>query len=101
MTELSTYGLYLSALLFSTGLLIAIIKQNSIFVLIGLELILNAANLNLVIFSANDPSLQGQVMGIFVVVVGACEAATALAILLLVYRHYKSSNIKDFNRLKY
>ena len=101
MTELMTYGAYLSAGLFGTGLLIAVIKQNAIFVLIGLELILNAANLNLVIFSTNDPSLQGQIAGIFIVVVGACEAATALAILLLVYKQYNSSNVKDLNRLKY
>jgi NADH-quinone oxidoreductase subunit K len=81
--------------------LIAIIKQSTIFVLIGMELILNAANLNLVIFSAGDPSLQGQMMGLFVVVVAAAEAATGLAILLLVYRQYHSSNVKDFNRMKY
>ena len=101
MTALTTYGLYLSVLLFCGGLLIAVIRQNTLFVLIGMELILNAANLNLVIFSAGDPSMQGQVMGIFVMVIGACEAATALAILLLVYKHYHSANIKDYNRLKY
>ena len=101
MIDLATYGILLSMLLFLTGLLIAVIKQNTIFVLIGLELILNAANLNLVIFSSQHGSLHGQMMGIFVVVVGACEAATALAILLLVYKHYQSANIKDFNRLKY
>lgn len=101
MNQLMTYGLYLSVFLVSAGLLIAIIKQNTIAVLIGMELILNAANLNLVIFSSNDPDMKGQIMGIFVVVVAAAEAATALAILLLIYKRYHSSNIKDFNRLKY
>jgi NADH:ubiquinone oxidoreductase subunit K len=101
MSSLTTYGLYLSIFLLSSGLVIAIIKQNTIGVLIGMELILNAANLNLVIFSSHDPSMQGQIMGLFVVVVAAAEAATALAILLLLYKRYHSSNIKDFNHLKY
>ena len=101
MIDFTMYGFYLSIFLFCAGLLIAIIKQNTVFVLIGMELILNAANLNLVIFSMDDPSMQGQIMGIFVAVVAAAEAATALAILLMVYKKYQSANIKDLNRLKY
>ncbi|MFY0686740.1 MAG: NADH-quinone oxidoreductase subunit NuoK [Cyclobacteriaceae bacterium] len=96
-----TYGLYLAAFVFAMGLLIIIIKKNAIFVLIGIELILNAANLNLILFAANDPSINGQVFGVFVVVLAAAEAAVALAILLHVFRYYKSSNLDQLNRLRY
>jgi NADH-quinone oxidoreductase subunit K len=60
MTDIPViYFLWVSAFLFAMGLTILLLKKNTIFVLMGIELILNAANLNLVAFSKNDPSMQG------------------------------------------
>lgn len=96
-----TYYLYLSAFLFSAGLLIVIIKKNAVFVLIGIELMLNAANLNLAAFSANDPEMNGQIFTLFSVVLAAAEATIALAILLTIYRKYDSSDLDDLTELKH
>jgi NADH-quinone oxidoreductase subunit K len=76
-----------------------IIKRNAIFVLIGVELILNAANFNLIIFSANDSVLQGQIFTIFTIVIAAAEATVALAILLNIYRQYATTEMDELNKL--
>lgn len=101
MTQIPlTYFLILSAFLLCSGLLIVLIKKNTVFVLIGIELMLNAANLNLVAFSRFDPNLSGQVFSIFSVVIAAAEAAIALAILLNIYKQYDTSDLDDLNTLK-
>ena len=88
------YYLLLSAFLFCLGIVIIITKRNIIVVLMGIELILNAANINLVAFSQFDPErLQGQVFALFVMVIAAAEAAVALAIIIQVYRHFKTANL--------
>lgn len=93
--------LILSALLFCIGLIIVIIKKNAIVVLMGIELILNAANINLVAFSHYDPGLiQGQVFSLFAIVIAAAEAAVAMAIVFKVYNFYKTSNISEVDDLK-
>lgn len=96
-----TYYLYLSAFLFCAGLLIVLIKKNAVFVLIGIELMLNAGNINLVAFSRFDPSLGGQMFAIFSVVLAAAEAAIALAILLNIYWSYHSSDLDDLTELRH
>jgi NADH:ubiquinone oxidoreductase subunit K len=93
------YYLYLGAFLFSTGLFIAITKRNVIFVLIGIELILNGANLVLASFSAFDPQINGQIFAIFSVVLTVCEVSIALAILLNVFQYYKSSNLDELKEV--
>lgn len=95
-----TYYLILSAFLLCSGLLIVLIKKNAVFVLIGIELMLNAANLNLVAFSKFDPALDGQIFAIFSVVIAAAEAAIALAILLNIYKAYDTSDLDDLNTLE-
>ena len=95
-----THYLVVAAFLFCSGLFIALVKKNAIFVLIGIELMLNAANINLVAFSRFDPSLDGQIFAIFSVVIAAAEAAIALSILLNIYKHYQSSDLDDLNTLK-
>jgi len=101
MTQIPlTYYLILSAFLLCSGLLIVLIKKNAVFVLIGIELMLNAANLNLVAFSKFDPDLNGQVFAVFSVVIAAAEAAIALAILLNIYKTYDSSDLDDLNTLE-
>ncbi|MEO1053802.1 MAG: NADH-quinone oxidoreductase subunit NuoK [Bacteroidota bacterium] len=93
--------LILSALLFCIGVVAIITKKNVIVVLMGIELILNAANINLVAFSQYDHvQIQGQVLTLFVIVVAAAEAAVALAIILRVYAHYQSVNIDEIKDLK-
>ncbi|RED91890.1 NADH-quinone oxidoreductase subunit NuoK [Marinoscillum furvescens] len=96
-----TYYLVVAAFLLCAGLLIVLTKKNAIMVLIGIELMLNAANLNLVAFSRNDPQLNGQVFAIFSVVLAAAEVAIALAILLNIYRKYNSSDLDDLNTLEH
>jgi len=93
--------LYLAAFLFCTGLVIVIVKRNAIMVLLGIELMLNASNLNLVAFNQQHPSAwHGQVFALFVIIVAVCEAAVGLAIVLQVYRYYHSSVPDEIAELK-
>ena len=88
--------LLLSAVLFSIGILAVITKRHAVVVLMGIELIFNAANLNLVAFSRHDPLLlQGQLFSLFVMVVAAAEAAVALAIVLRVYQYFRTANLNQ------
>ncbi|MFY7888497.1 MAG: NADH-quinone oxidoreductase subunit NuoK [Spirosomataceae bacterium] len=100
MTTYISYYLITSALLFSIGLGIVVTKRNIIMVLMGIELMLNAVNLNLVAFSKNDPSLQGQLFAIFVIVVAASEVVVALSIVLKAYEHFKTVNLDEISELK-
>ena len=95
--QLTPYYLYLAALLFSAGVFVILTKRNFVFILIGIELILNAANLFLATFSQVDPRLNGQIFAIFSVVLTVCEVAIALAILLNVY---KRSKVSDLDQLQ-
>lgn len=93
--------LYLGAFLFCTGLAIVIIKRNAIMVLIGIELMLNASNLNLVALNQQHGSSQdGHVFALFVIIVAVCEAAVGLAIVLSVYRHFHTSVPDEIAELK-
>ena len=97
MTDIPViYFLWVSAFLFATGLAILLLKKNTIFVLMGIELILNAANLNLIAFSRGDDQNQGLMLGLFVLVIGVCEMSIALAIILQVYRRFKKIDIDQF-----
>jgi len=91
----------LSAFLFSIGLMIIIIKQNAIMMLLGIELLLNAANLNLITFNTLQPQVySGQMFSLFVIVIAVSEAAVGLAIILRVYKYYQSSVPDEINELK-
>ncbi|MEO7992220.1 MAG: NADH-quinone oxidoreductase subunit NuoK [Chryseolinea sp.] len=93
--------LYLGALLFSVGLIIIITKRNAIMVLLGIELMLNASNLNLVAFNQLNPStLDGQFFTLFVIIVAVSEAAVGLALVLRVYHDYKTSIPDELHELK-
>jgi NADH:ubiquinone oxidoreductase subunit K len=93
--------LILAAALFSIGLIIVITKKNVIMVLMGIELLLNAANINFIAFSRYDPVyLRGQVFSVFIIVIAAAEAAIALAIIMKVFARFRSLDLNDINRLK-
>lgn len=93
--------LFIAAALFSIGMMIVITKKNVIVVLMGIELILNSANINLVAFSQYDGRLlQGNMFALFIIVIAAAEAAVALAIILKVYHHFRTANLDEINQLK-
>jgi len=93
--------LILSAMLFSTGVLAVTLRRNAIGVLIGIELMLNAANINLVAFSRYlGNHVDGAVFAIFVVMLAAAEAAIAIAIVLNVFHHAASISVDDYTELK-
>ena len=93
--------LWLGAFLFCAGLMVIITKRNAIMVLLGIELMLNASNLNIVAFNQLHPAhLSGQVFALFVIIVAVCEAAVGLAIVLRVYQHYQTSVPDEVTDLK-
>ncbi|MTI19849.1 NADH-quinone oxidoreductase subunit NuoK [Fulvivirga sp. RKSG066] len=94
------YYYILSALLFSIGLMVCITKKNAIVVLMGIELMLNAANINFVAMSMTDTKVAGQFFALFVIVVAAAEAAVALAIVIKLYNHFKTVDLDRINQLK-
>ena len=101
-TPLTGY-LLLSALLFAIGLGGALTRRNSIIVLIGIELMLNAANLNFIAFwryGPNPEALTGILFTIFSIGIAAAEAAVGLALILSIYRHYKSADVDQINSMK-
>lgn len=102
MTPLSCYVIF-SALLFSIGLAGALTRRNAILVLIGIELMLNAANLNFIAFwrySTNQDEMTGLMFVIFSIAVAAAEAAVGLAIIIAIYRHYRTTQVEAVDRLK-
>jgi NADH-quinone oxidoreductase subunit K len=95
--------LLLSALLFSIGLAGALMRRNAIVVLIGIELMLNAANLNFIAFwryGPNPEALTGLMFVIFSIGVAAAEAAVGLALIIALYRHTKTTNIDQVNSMR-
>jgi NADH:ubiquinone oxidoreductase subunit K len=102
MTPLQSY-LLLSALLFAIGLAGAVTRRNAILVLIGIELMLNAANLNFIAFwrfGPNPEALTGVMFVIFSIAIAAAEAAVGLALIIALYRHYKTVNLDEVRNLK-
>jgi NADH-quinone oxidoreductase subunit K len=93
--------LVVSALLFSLGIMAVLTRKNAVNVLMGIELILNSANLNLVAFSRfASANLSGQVFAVFVIIIAAAEAAVALAIVLSMYRLLRTVNLDQADTLK-
>jgi NADH-quinone oxidoreductase subunit K len=93
--------LILSGLLFAFGIFAILTRRNAIMVLMGVELVLNAANINFVAFSRYvTTSLDGNVAAIFVIILAAAEAAIALAIVLNIYQTFNTINVDDINKLK-
>ena len=102
MISASSY-LLISALLFSIGLAGVLTRRNAILVLVGIELMLNAANLNFIAFWRYGPNPEAQTGTMFVIFsigVAAAEAAVGLALILSINKHYKTINLDRINLMK-
>jgi NADH-quinone oxidoreductase subunit K len=96
-----THYLVVSGILFSLGIFAVITRRNAILVLMGIELILNSANVNFIAFSRyGGVNLDGQMAAIFVIILAAAEAAVALAIVLNIYKNFHTVNVDEINKMK-
>ncbi len=96
-----THFLVLSAVLLVLGIFTMLTRRNAIAVLMGIELILNAANINFVAFTRYGAiNLGGQAIALFVIVMAACEAAVALAIVLNLFKRQGSINVRQADQLR-
>ncbi len=103
MTPTLQSFLIISAALFCVGLLAALSRRHAIFILIGIEMMLAAAGINFVAFwrfgaSAVPPT--GVMITIFAIAIAAAEAAVGLALVIAVYRHYRTTNVDQIDQLK-
>lgn len=97
------YFLLLSALLFAIGMAGALTRRNAIVVLVGIELMLNAANLNFIAFwryGTRPEALTGVMFVIFSIAIAAAEAAVGLALIIAVYRHYRAVQLDRLEGMK-
>jgi NADH:ubiquinone oxidoreductase subunit K len=93
--------LIFSALLFSTGVYGVLARRNAVLVLMSIELMLNAVNINLVAFAQHLQDVGGQVFALFVITVAAAEVGIGLAIVILIYRNRETINVDEVNLLKW
>ena len=98
-----THYLVVSALLFSLGLFAVVTRRNTVAILMGVELMLNAANINLVAFNkyAAPGAMQGQIFALIVITLAACEAAVGLALVLAAYRTLETVYVDEINLMKW
>jgi NADH-quinone oxidoreductase subunit K len=103
MTPTLQLFLVISATLFCIGLLAVLSRRHAIFILIGIELMLAAANLNFIAFWRFSPQPQpptGVMIAIFSIAIAAAEAVVGLAMVISVYRHYRTTDVDQFDQLK-
>ena len=100
MDQLNTY-LYIAAILFTIGVFGVMTRRNGIAVLMGVELILNAANINFVAFSRfGGMNFDGHIFGLLIIVLAAAEAAVALAIVINIYNNLSTINVDEASMIK-
>ena len=93
--------LVVSSILFGLGIFGIVTRKNAVMVLMGIELILNSANINFIAFAKyGNFGYQGQIMALFVIVLAAAEAAIALAIVLNIYKTFSNVNVDEIDTLK-
>jgi len=92
--------LFLGAFLFCTGIYGVLARKNAVLVLMSIELILNAVNINLVAFGAFRSNVAGQVFALFVVAIAAAEVGVGLAIVLIIYRNKRSVDLTEVDLMK-
>ena len=102
MVGLNHY-LILSTILFCIGIFGVLTRRNAIGILMSIELMFNAVNINFVAFSkfVTPGEFVGQIFAIFVIAIAAAEATVGLAIVLLIYRNFKGINVDDINMMKW
>ena len=98
--DLTTMSLALSAILFTIGVIGVIVRRNAIILFLCIELMLNAVNLAFVAFS-RSVGIDGQIFVFFVMTVAAAEAAVGLALVIAIFRHSESVDMKNFNLLRW
>lgn len=99
-TSLHSY-LIIAAVLFSLGAYAIVSRRNAVSVLMGIELVLNATNVNLVAFSRfSAADLRGQLFAVFVIILAAAEAAVALAIILAIYHNFQTIDVNEIDSLR-
>ena len=96
------YGhfLVLAAVLFLIGVAGVLVRRNALIILMSVELMLNAVNINLVAFSAFNQNVSGQVFALFIITIAAAEVGVGLAIVLLIYRNLHSPDLDEIDQLK-
>jgi NADH:ubiquinone oxidoreductase subunit K len=92
--------LLLAAMLFSVGVYGVVARKNGVLVLMSIELILNAVNINLVAFSAMTGALSGQVFALFIIAVAAAEVGVGLAIVLTIFRNNRTVDLDELDLMK-
>ena len=92
--------LFLAAILFCIGVYGVLARKNGVMVLMSIELILNAVNINLVAFGAYRHDIAGQVFALFVIAIAAAEVGVGLAIVLLIYRNRRSIDLTEVDLMK-
>ena len=95
------YILVLSALLFSIGIYGVLARENAVLILLSIELMLNAVNINLIAFSAMLSDAAGQVFALFVIAVAAAEVGIGLAIVILIFRNRASVDVDEMSLMKW
>ncbi|MCL7926406.1 MAG: NADH-quinone oxidoreductase subunit NuoK [marine benthic group bacterium] len=98
--DIELASLILSAFLFAVGTAGVLVRRNAIIVFMCVELMLNAVNLSLIVFS-RSLGLEAQVLVFFVMAVAAAEAAVGLAIIIAIFRHYEGVDVDRFNLLRW
>jgi NADH-quinone oxidoreductase subunit K len=96
-----THYLFLASALFMIGVIGVLTRRNIIIILMSIELMLNAVNINLVAFSDQLQSIVGQVFAVFIICVAAAEAAVGLGIILAFYRNKETVNIDDMSLMRW
>ncbi len=96
-----SYYVTVSALMFVIGLVGVLVRRNFLIILYSIELMLNAANINLVAFSSTLQSHVGQILSLFVITIAAAEAAIGLAIIVVLFRRRATTNVDELNLLKW
>jgi NADH-quinone oxidoreductase subunit K len=93
--------LVVSSILFSLGLFGIVTRKNAVMVLMGIELILNSANINFIAFARfGNFGFDGQLIALFIIILAAAEAAVALAIVLNIYKNFSTVNVDEIDKLK-
>lgn len=99
MSELIDY-IIVSVILVAIGIYGLVVKRNAVRMLFSLEIIANAANLNLIAFSRNLSNAQGQVFALFSIAIAAAEVAVGLGIIIIAYRLYKEIDVEEFKSMR-